>query len=150
MDFKHAYLRKEYTLVCPYVRDLAQELSDWLKSKDYAAMMITHVFRTDKQQEEWYWKSKYAKLAGTSQYTEEHARELARKSFSWHKVYCAIDIRNTVYTPSQKKDILGFLRKGRTDSRWEIYSHDVGQGPHFHVGYEDFAWRRKWEQALKA
>ncbi len=150
MVFKYPYLSKEFSLLCPKTLEIAWDLDKWLRKEAYADMMITHIFRTDKQQEDWYWQKKLEGLAGTSQASEEHARELARKSFSWHKVYCAFDMNNSRYDDKQKGKILAYLRNGRSDSCWEIYSHNVGQGPHFHVGYEDFAWRRKWEAKLIA
>lgn len=141
MLFKHYWLSQQFSLVHPKVREIAEELDRFLQTQGLQDMVITHVYRTAEEQEKFYWES----VQKTLHCTEEIAKETARKKFSWHRVYCAIDIRNSTYDKATREKILKFLKTGRADSSWEILMHDVGRGDHFHVGYRDFGWRRKYE-----
>lgn len=146
MLFKYSYLAPEYALLHRKVTEAADALDAFLRAEGLPDMMVTHVFRTAGQQEDFYWKQYINDFHGV----EAEARKLARNKFSWHRVYCAMDIRNNCYDRQAKERIFKFLKKGRESSQWEILLHDIGRGDHFHVGYRDYAARRKWEQQLKA
>lgn len=145
MDFKYAYLKKQYALLHPKVQGVVQELDLWLTRENLPVMILTHIYRTPQEQELFYWKQ----VSEDLNCAEEIARETARNKFSWHRCYCAVDIRNSNFSAVDKTRIFKQLKTGRGDSRWEILNHDIGQGEHFHVGYKDFDWRHRWSNQLK-
>jgi len=146
MDFKYLHLRKQYALLHPKLQQIAVELDLWLTKNSFPVMIITHIYRTPQEQEAYYWKSVMESL----NCSEPIARETARAKFSWHRVYCALDIRNSNFDDVQRTRIYKQLKTGRDNSMWEILQHDVGRGDHFHVGYKDFDWRHRWSRQLKA
>ena len=146
MDFKYPYLRKQWALLHPEVCKAINDLDVWLTTQGLPVMTLTHIYRTPQEQELFYWKSVMDDL----KCTEQIARDIARKKFSWHRAYCAVDIRNTNFGPLDRTKIFKQLKAAHATDRWEILMHDVGRGDHFHVGYRDTEWKHRWSNQLKA
>lgn len=121
-------------------KDLIDTLDQVLIAKGWPTIILTEIKREPKDQEAYYWDQ----VAKDFKCTEEIARSIARKKFSWHLVYCAVDFSAKIYDQEQKKFILSYLKKDRPGPTWEILLHNVGLGSHFHVAYEDQLWKQKW------
>lgn len=145
MKFLTPKLEAEFAQLHPDVRFSIIDLDDWSAASGLPEVVITHVNRTEEQQEAIYWKQ-IQKAEGLR---EKEAREKARKKFSWHRVRCAVDLRNKHYTKQQRGQVVLRLMQGRTKGPWEILEHDVGRGDHIHVGRRDFAFRVKVEAEEK-
>jgi hypothetical protein len=137
MKFKYPHLQTQLYAVHQDVRDALNKLDGFCLRKQFPEVVVTHVLRTDDEQEALYWKA-ILKKEGC---TEVEARLRAREKFSWHKVGCAVDIRNSEYSKSQLEEVMAYLRAGRAIPLWELLSHDVGNGAHVHIGRKDFTWR---------
>lgn len=141
MLYKFPHLEVEYDGLHPKVRDVMKQLEVFCQSRAYAEPMATHIHRSVKVQEEFYWRS----LMKANKCTEAKARELARAKFTWHFVFCAIDLRDWVWKPHQVPEVLKFLKSLCDSSEWECLYHDVGQGMHLHVGYKDYQWCKTYQ-----
>jgi hypothetical protein len=124
MMYKNPGLESELTVCHPTLRTVLKELDVWLQSKDWPGITLTHVLRTPAEQKAIY--------DGT-------------EPFSWHMVGAAVDFRNRVYNSKQLTAIIDWLIKRVGRKHWEILSHDVGRGNHFHLAFEDEAWKREWQ-----
>lgn len=68
--------------------------------------------------------------------------EVTGKPKSWHLVRCAVDFRSKHYDFKQAAKVIDFLRERCPQPFWELVLIPHGTGPHFHVAYRDFSWRR--------
>jgi hypothetical protein len=135
MKFKNPSLEMEFVAgLHPEVKAVIVELDEWCQNNGYPEVFVTHVLRTREDQEVIYWKSIKDSSATLS---EKEARKKARGKFSWHLGGCAIDIRNKSYTSLQLANVMAHLKLGRAPHRYEILSHDVGNGEHIHFGIKD-------------
>lgn len=134
----------EFLLLHDKVKDLLDNLDQRLLAKNWPALRITEIKREPSDQEDYYWEG----IAKDLNVSEEVARGIAVKKPSWHLWYCAADFSSRIYTQVQKDFIFKYLKEGRPGPTWEIFLHDVGMGPHFHVAYEDREWKRKWLNPL--
>jgi hypothetical protein len=132
-------LEAEFLRVHPDVSAVLVGLDEWSRARNLPEVWVTHVLRTQKEQEEIYWPT----LVKLHHLSEEAARAKARVRFSWHLVACAVDIRNRNYTGDELQAVMGYLNGRCTPGPWELLSHDVGRGSHVHVGRRDFTWRRR-------
>lgn len=137
MKFKVPWLESEFAHLHPHVQSALKALDAYSASHGLPEPLVTHCFRNASQQEAYYWRGIEKRLG----VTEAEARQAARSRFSWHRVGCAADVRNSHYTPKQLEEVLSFLREGRASPLWEILSHDVGRGEHLHLARRDFSWR---------
>lgn len=64
------------------------------------------------------------------------------KPKSWHLVRCAVDFRSKHYDFKQAAKCIDWLRERCPQPFWELVLIPHGTGPHFHVAYRDFSWRR--------
>jgi hypothetical protein len=146
MRYKYSGLSSEFRELHPMPRTLILSLDEYVQRQGWPSVMVTHIIRTKKQQEEWYWK----RLADGGRATEEIARKAAANKPSLHLWRCALDFSSKIYTKDQVDRILAYLKAGRDTPEWEILYHDIGQGTHFHLGYRDDTWKARWSQALVA
>lgn len=166
MKFKAPHLEMELHAAHPDVRAAVVGLDEWCREGALPEVVVTQVLRSADEQEDIYFRyaeSLLAKLrAGAPLSSEDNqlARELesmseaqrrqwARFRFSWHRVGCAVDIRNRHYSRTQLAGVMAWLRHGRTVGPWELLSHDVSSGDHVHIGRRDFEFRTKHEQSMK-
>lgn len=139
MKFKEPELQAELQLIHPDVAETLRALDAWSSANALPEVVVTHVFRTPKFQEETYYKG----FMNTG-FSEEVSRKMARVKFSWHLVHCAVDIRNRQYIEAGKlTQVMKFLKDGRDRPMYEILSHDVSRGQHLHIGRCDFTWRKQ-------
>lgn len=125
MKFKTKRLESEFLLVASACRAVVRELDAWLRLKGWEGVTVTHARRTEGQM---------AMIYG---------RDWKRRGlWSWHLTGHAVDIRNRVWTPSQRKDIVKFLRKNWPEA--EVLMHDIGRGDHLHIAIPPprSRWRR--------
>ncbi len=139
MKWKTVELQVQFLDLHPEVRRLVLSLDAYSDAAKLPEVVVTHVLRTPEQQEDIYWRN----LRIAKDISEDEARAQARKKFSWHMARCAVDIRNSHYTPDQLSRVMAYLRPCCPTGPWELLQHDVGRGDHIHIGRKDFSWRKK-------
>lgn len=140
MIFKAANLAVQYARAHPELKQLLTGLEALCKESGFPEPVITHVLRTRDQQEDIYWRIIFSQAKG--ELTEAGARNQARHRFTWHFVFCAVDLRDYIYTKEQLAVILAWLRERTKEPRYEFLYHDVGRGKHLHVGIRDNEWAK--------
>jgi hypothetical protein len=148
VEYKHPSLKDEVPKLHQATLGALCLISLRLEEAKLHCPVLTEVGRTRAMQTDRYWRA-IMKAAGCS---EAEAKERARQRFSWHLVYCAFDMRNWCYTAKQLPKVMALIRQAcaeqrplETQSKWEILSHDVGNGSHIHVGYKDLGWARTFK-----
>lgn len=154
MKFKYPVLQEQLKRLDQRVQNLMSQFEMWSIANNLPEPIATHLFETDDEGEELFWRSELEKAMKKGEKVDEKvARVRAREVFSFHKVYCAIDLRDYIYTPEQYKKALEWLRAqvpvGMGDGEWEILGHDVGSGHHFHIGFRDMARYHAWKKDRK-
>ncbi len=139
MIYKSAELAVQYARIQPELKQLLFGLETFCKEQDFPEPVVTHVLRKRDQQEDIYWKLVKAQQPHLG---EAEARNLARHRFTWHFVYCAVDLRDYIYSKEQLVVILGWLRDRTKEPKYEFLYHDVGRGKHLHVGIRDNEWAK--------
>lgn len=129
-------LAVEYSRIHPEVKKVCVLLEEFCVAHNLPEPMATHIKRTRDGQESIYWKQMMK--PGIS---EAQARHDARNRWTWHFVFCAIDLRDWIYSDDQIVAVVAFLRKACTGPNWEFLYHDVGRGKHLHIGYRDHQWK---------
>lgn len=151
MQFKYPALKDQFPKVDQRVQNLLAQFEMWSVANSLPEPMVTHVFETQDNSEEIFWKNiQTDALAKGEVLPEPEARKRARAVFSFHKVNCAVDLRDYIYTPEQYGRALAWLRAqvtvGMGDQQWEVLGHNVGSGHHFHIGFRDMARYHEWQK----
>lgn len=82
----------------------------------------------------------------------------ALNRFTWHRCFCAADLRNSHYDPKTLARVVAFIgskvveQEGLNPKRrdWEFLVHDIGRGDHIHLAYRDNLWRENFLKAWKS
>lgn len=143
MLFKTTAISTQFRDLHPDLRGLLHVLDAQLEVWKLPPFTVTEALRTKEGQEHIYWAQFSSKG-----FSEEEARRMARRKFSWHMCGCAADFRSSgqPYSDDERDQISEWLKDKCGGSAWELLEHDIGHGRHFHVAKRDFSWRHKWER----
>lgn len=161
MKFLEPKMAEEYRLLPEALRLKLEAADAWLVAQGWPDLFLTCVGRSDDDSERIYTPYAEAQAALFSKgllktdkekvlgrqlaaMTPEQRKAWARKKFSWHRCLCAVDIRNRIYSRTQRKALMDFLRKGTNTTEWELLEHDVGRGDHIHASRRDFGQRKRY------
>ncbi len=74
----------------------------------------------------------------------------ARFKPTWHKAFCAVDIRLSDWTEEQKVELAAVLHDRFPKPMWEAIIEPHGTGPHLHLAKRDFGWLKNCPGGLKS
>ena len=148
LSYKFPNLKAEFeTQLDERVRDVVRELDRHCVQQGYPNLTLTEVFRTPEQSQAYYFKHQQTLKARykagrmlsqtdtlIAKLDDASAKKWARAKFSYHRANCAVDIRNSVYSPRQMIELMRFLETKCPLPLWEVLSHDVSNGAHIHCG----------------
>lgn len=142
MLFKSTAMASEFRDLHPDLRSVLLVLDAQLDFWKLPPLTITDLLRTPVDQERLYTPQYLAKG-----FSDEDARRMARKKFSWHLVGAAADFRSSgpPYSDDERDRVSEWLNQKCGGSGWELLLHDIGHGKHFHVGRRDWTWKGRWE-----
>lgn len=140
MLFKSPELAVQFVRVHPVLKTLLAAFGNFCDQQGFPEPVATHILRVRDQQEDIYWRIIHTQAKG--ELTEAQSRNQARHRFTWHFVFCAVDLRDYIYTKEQLAVLLGWLRRNTIEPQWELLYHDVGRGKHLHIGIRDNLWAK--------
>ncbi len=143
MLFKTTAIASQFRDLHPDLRALLHVLDAQLEFWKLSPLTVTDAIRTTEEQERIYAPSFAAKG-----FSEDEARRMARRKFSWHLVGTGADFRSSgqPYSDEEQDQISEWLHAKCPGAMWELLLHDIGHGKHFHVAKRDWVWRQKWER----
>lgn len=125
MKFKAPHLAQEFAKLHPRTLDVVRRFDLFCQRVGLGHAVATAISRTRQF------------------YTDNR---LPQPLWSWHLVDCAIDLRNAHLSASERDTCEEWIRNECQGSEWDIYLKDHGTGPHFHIGFRDFARRKAYEK----
>lgn len=166
MKFRHPYLADQFRGQHPALIDACKDFDVWSRAEGLPEPEITELDRTMREQGNIYtpiWLKLLKRfhdgvilspkdlaiakrIDGKS---EDQIRTLAEREFTWHFVHCAADFSVKGYSGAQKKKAESYLTTRCAKPMWDVVTMPHGTGPHFHIEFESFEYRRKYDPRPK-
>lgn len=115
------------------LKELVEDLALWIKTQFNKELIVTHVLRTNEEQDRIY--------AGTKRGSREYDKN---PWISPHQVWTAVDLRTWFYTPEEIDKIVNYLNTKYKETNYyrttamyhEVFnSKGESHGTHFHIQY---------------